>query len=91
MERFSWTNIFRLGLKELRSLAADKVLLGLIVWAFSGAIYEAATGSSQQVNNAPVAIVDEDARRFRHSSSGRSIRHTSGRRSGSRSTRSMRR
>ena len=61
MERFSWTNIFRLGLKELRSLAADKVLLGLIVWAFSGAIYEAATGSSQQVNNAPVAIVDEDA------------------------------
>lgn len=60
MERFSWTNIFRLGLKELRSLAADKVLLGLIVWAFSGAIYEAATGSSQQVNNAPVAIVDED-------------------------------
>ena len=49
MERFSWTNIFRLGLKELRSLAADKVLLGLIVWAFSGAIYEAATGSSQQV------------------------------------------
>ena len=61
MERFSWTNIFRLGLKELRSLAADKVLLGLIVWAFSGAIYEAATGSSQQVNNAPVAIVNEDA------------------------------
>jgi ABC-2 type transport system permease protein len=60
VERFSWTNIFRLGLKELRSLAADKVLLGLIVWAFSGAIYEAATGSSQQVNNAPVAIVDED-------------------------------
>ena len=60
MERFSWTNIFRLGLKELRSLAADKVLLGLIVWAFSGAIYEAATGSSQQLHNAPVAIVDED-------------------------------
>jgi len=60
MERFSLTNIFRLGLKELRSLAADKVLLGLIVWAFSGAIYEAATGSSQQVHNAPVAIVDED-------------------------------
>ena len=61
MERFSWTNIFRLGLKELRSLAADKVLLGLIVWAFSGAIYEAATGVSQELHNAPVAIVDEDA------------------------------
>ena len=61
MERFSWTNIFRLGLKELRSLAADKVLLGLIVWAFSGAIYEAATGVSQELHNAPVAIVNEDA------------------------------
>ena len=61
MERFSWSNIFRLGLKELRSLAADKVLLGLIVWAFSGAIYEAATGVSQELHNAPVAIVDEDA------------------------------
>ncbi len=60
MERFSWSNIFRLGLKELRSLAADKVLLGLIVWAFSGAIYEAATGVSQELHNAPVAIVDED-------------------------------
>lgn len=53
-------NIFRLGLKELRSLVADKVLLGLIVWAFSGAIYQAATGSSQQLHNAPVAIVDQD-------------------------------
>jgi len=60
MAGFSLSNIFRLGLKELRSLAADKVLLGLIVWAFSGAIYEAATGVSQQLNNAPVAIVDED-------------------------------
>ncbi|MFN4325588.1 MAG: ABC transporter permease [Azonexus sp.] len=61
MGRFSWSNIFRLGLKELRSLAADKVLLALIVWAFSGAIYEAATGVSQELHNAPVAIVDEDA------------------------------
>jgi len=60
MGGFSLSNIFRLGLKELRSLAADKVLLGLILWAFSGAIYEAATGVSQQLNNAPVAIVDED-------------------------------
>ena len=61
MGHFSLTNIFRLGLKELKSLAADKVLLGLIVWAFSGAIYEAATGVSQELHNAPVAIVDEDA------------------------------
>jgi len=60
LARYSWSNIFRLGLKELRSLTADKVLLGLIVWAFSGAIYQAATGVSQELHNAPVAIVDED-------------------------------
>jgi ABC-2 type transport system permease protein len=54
------SNIFRLGLKELKSLWADKVLLVLICWAFSGAIYTAATGVSQELHNAPIAIVDED-------------------------------
>ncbi|OMG52151.1 ABC transporter permease [Azonexus hydrophilus] len=56
----SIANIYRLGLKELKSLWADKVLLVLICWAFSGAIYEAATASSQELHNAPVAVVDED-------------------------------
>ena len=56
----SLANIFRLGLKELKSLAADKTLLVLICWSFSGAIYTAATGSSQELRNAPIAIVDED-------------------------------
>jgi len=54
------SNIFRLGLKELRSLWADKALLILILWAFTGAIYSAAKGVSQELRNAPVAIVDED-------------------------------
>jgi ABC-2 type transport system permease protein len=54
------SNIYRLGVKELRSLAADKVMLALIAWAFSGAIYSAATGVSQEMRNAPVAVVDED-------------------------------
>lgn len=53
-------NIYRLGLKELKSLLADKTLLVLICWAFSGAIYTAATGVSQELHNAPIAIVDED-------------------------------
>jgi ABC-2 type transport system permease protein len=53
-------HIYRLGLKELKSLWADKVLLILICWAFSGAIYTAATGASQELRNAPVAVVDED-------------------------------
>ena len=56
----SLANIYRLGLKELKSLWADKVLLLLICWAFSGAIYTAATATSQELHNAPVAVVDED-------------------------------
>ncbi|MFB0975211.1 MAG: ABC transporter permease [Tolumonas sp.] len=53
-------NIWRLGIKELRSLWADRVLLVLIVWAFTGGIYSAAKGVSQELNHSPVAIVDED-------------------------------
>ena len=56
----SLSNIFRLGLKELKSLWADKTLLVLIFWAFSGAIYTAATGAALELRHAPIAIVDED-------------------------------
>ncbi|MBS1186116.1 MAG: ABC-type multidrug transport system, permease component [Burkholderiaceae bacterium] len=58
--RHRLTNIYRLGIKELRSLWADKVLLILICWAFTGAIYAASVGVSQELRNAPVAVVDED-------------------------------
>lgn len=54
------TNIYRLGIKELRSLWHDKIMILLIVWAFSGGIYSVATGTSQELHNAPIAIVDED-------------------------------
>lgn len=54
------SNIWQLGIKELRSLLADRVLLVLIVWAFTGGIYSAAIGVSQELHHAPVAIVDED-------------------------------
>ncbi|MBR0566276.1 ABC transporter permease [Azoarcus sp. L1K30] len=53
-------NIVRLGVKELRSLAADRILLVVIVWAFSVGLYVAATGMSRELHNAPVAVVDED-------------------------------
>jgi ABC-2 type transport system permease protein len=36
------------------------VLLLLIVWAFTGGIYSAAKGVSQELNHAPVAIIDQD-------------------------------
>ncbi|MFO1349143.1 MAG: ABC transporter permease [Gammaproteobacteria bacterium] len=53
-------NVFWLGVKELRSLRADPVMVVLIVYSFSFAIYSAATGSTVEVRNASVAIVDED-------------------------------
>lgn len=53
-------NIFWLGIKELRSLLSDYVMLMLIVYSFSLAIYAEATAISESVHNASIAIVDED-------------------------------
>ncbi|WP_213773716.1 ABC transporter permease [Bradyrhizobium sp. dw_78] len=58
------SNIWYLGIKELRSLGHDAVLLGLVVFAFSYAIYSLATGISFELRNASVAIVDEDHSRL---------------------------
>jgi ABC-2 type transport system permease protein len=52
--------IAQLGIKELRSLWADKVLLLFIVWAFTGGVYSAATGASRELHQAAIAIVDDD-------------------------------
>ena len=54
------SNIFQLGIKELRGLLRDPVLLVLIVYAFTVSIYSAATAMPETLNNAPIAIVDED-------------------------------
>ena len=53
-------NVFRLGLKEISSLARDVVLVVLIVYAFTIAIYVVATGRKTEVRDASVAIVDAD-------------------------------
>jgi ABC-2 type transport system permease protein len=53
-------NIFWLGIKEIRSLASDAVMLVFVVYAFTLAIYTQATGTSSEVNNASIAFVDED-------------------------------
>ena len=53
-------NVFRLGLKELASLASDKVLAAFIVYSFTFSIYSEATGIKTEVANAPIAIVDSD-------------------------------
>ncbi|MFC4625362.1 ABC transporter permease [Daeguia caeni] len=54
------SNVFQLGIKELRGLFRDPVLLILIVYAFSLAIYTAAKAMPETLNNATIAIVDED-------------------------------
>lgn len=56
----SLLNIFWLGLKELRSLVSDKVMLVFVIYAFTMAVYIQATGTSNEVNNASIAFVDED-------------------------------
>lgn len=53
-------NVFRLGVKELYSLASDPVLVIFILYTFSIAIYSVAKGVRTEVNNASIAIVDED-------------------------------
>lgn len=56
----SLLNIFWLGLKELRSFVSDKVMLFFVIYAFTMAVYVQATGTSNEVNNASIAFVDED-------------------------------
>lgn len=56
----SLLNIFWLGIKELRSLMSDTVMVVFVVYAFTLAIYVQATGTSSEVNNASIAFVDDD-------------------------------
>src|SRR5215472_10516157 len=53
-------HIGHLGIKELLSLARDPVLLFLIAYCFSFAVYTPAKSAVMDVINASVAIVDED-------------------------------
>ncbi len=53
-------NILQLGVKEMRSLWFDKVLLIFLIWSFSMGVYETANSQSTELRNASVAVVDED-------------------------------
>ena len=53
-------NVFRLGVKELYSLSVDPILLVMIVYALSFAVYAQATGAKFEVEHVGVGIVDED-------------------------------
>ncbi|KAA8732744.1 ABC transporter permease [Acinetobacter qingfengensis] len=53
-------NIYRLGVKELWSLWRDPAMLFLIIFIFTFAVYSSASSTPETLNNAPIAIVDED-------------------------------
>lgn len=53
-------NILHLGIKELRSLMRDPILLLLIAFALTLSIYSSAKAMPETLNKAPIAIVDED-------------------------------
>ena len=56
----SLTNIFWLARKEFRSVMSDKVMVLFVLYAFTWTIYQQATGTSNEVNNASIAFADED-------------------------------
>lgn len=53
-------HIWVLGVKELRSLARDRGMLVLIVYAFTLGVYASATAIPETLHRAQIAIVDED-------------------------------
>ena len=53
-------NILQLGIKELRGVARDPMLLLLIVYAFTISIYTASRAMPETLSRAVVSIVDED-------------------------------
>ena len=53
-------HIWQLGVKELRSLWRDRLLLLFVIWAFSGALYTAAKAAPDRLHRAAIAVVDED-------------------------------
>ncbi|MYZ53931.1 ABC-2 transporter permease [Malikia spinosa] len=53
-------NIYRLGIKELWSLWRDPMMLFLIIYTFTVAVYTAGTAMPETLHRTPIAIVDED-------------------------------
>jgi ABC-2 type transport system permease protein len=54
------SNAYRLGVKELYSLRHDSVLLFLMLYSFTYAVYGPAKGARMELVDASVAVVDED-------------------------------
>ncbi|WP_245436963.1 ABC transporter permease [Mesorhizobium helmanticense] len=66
----SFSTIFWLGTKELRTLAKDLTMILFIIWSFGFSIYTQSTGAGETVNNAAIGIVDEDQSQLSRSIAG---------------------
>jgi ABC-2 type transport system permease protein len=53
-------NVFRLVMKELRSIRADPTMLILVAYAFSFSVNTVASGAVTEATNLSIGIVDED-------------------------------
>ncbi|ANJ66422.1 hypothetical protein A9404_02630 [Halothiobacillus diazotrophicus] len=62
--RFS--HIYNLGIKELRSLWRDPMLMFLIVYTMTLAVYAAGTAMPETLSRATIAVVDEDRSPLSH-------------------------
>ena len=56
----SLKNIYYLGIKEIRGLLKDWLMLVLIIYSFSYAIVVASKAQPDSLNRATIAIVDDD-------------------------------
>ena len=54
------SHVFELGMKELRGLLRDPVMLVLIAYSFSLSIYTESKAMPEVLSNAAISIVDED-------------------------------
>ena len=55
-----FSNVWRLGIKELWSLWRDPTMMILIIYVFTAGVYSGSTRVPETLNNAPIAIVDQD-------------------------------
>src|SRR5208337_668623 len=53
-------NIYYMTIKELRSIRADYIILILVLYTFTIAVYTIATGASTNPQNLTLGVVDED-------------------------------
>src|ERR1700750_1425353 len=53
-------NVYRLVIKELRSIRADPMMLVLVAYAFSIAVYMVATGASTEARDLTNGVGEED-------------------------------